>query len=155
MRTNRKLKNGRATGKKSLGHSAPPVEVVSSDSDVAPAEGISASGAPLPDISRADGCLPRQWHKMCTTRSRIEELGAQEHHSHRRIRTSPPVPAPSRTDRARNSLERESAGAYTPADLHIWGGGEGTRTLGLYIANVALYQLSYTPECDKRIAATR
>ncbi len=26
------------------------------------------------------------------------------------------------------------------------GGGEGTRTLGLYIANVALYQLSYTPE---------
>ena len=25
------------------------------------------------------------------------------------------------------------------------GGGEGTRTLGLYIANVALYQLSYTP----------
>jgi hypothetical protein len=24
-------------------------------------------------------------------------------------------------------------------------GGEGTRTLGLYIANVALYQLSYTP----------
>ena len=29
----------------------------------------------------------------------------------------------------------------------IWlpGGGEGTRTLGLYIANVALYQLSYTP----------
>ena len=28
----------------------------------------------------------------------------------------------------------------------IEGGGEGTRTLGLYIANVALYQLSYTPE---------
>ncbi len=27
------------------------------------------------------------------------------------------------------------------------GGGEGTRTLGLYIANVALYQLSYTPRC--------
>ena len=25
------------------------------------------------------------------------------------------------------------------------GGGEGTRTLGLYIANVALFQLSYTP----------
>jgi hypothetical protein len=28
-------------------------------------------------------------------------------------------------------------------------GGEGTRTLGLYIANVALYQLSYTPEVPK------
>ncbi len=25
------------------------------------------------------------------------------------------------------------------------GGGEGIRTLDLYIANVALYQLSYTP----------
>ena len=31
------------------------------------------------------------------------------------------------------------------------GGGEGTRTLGLYIANVALYQLSYTPGGDNRI----
>ncbi len=27
-----------------------------------------------------------------------------------------------------------------------------TRTLGLYIANVALYQLSYTPGCDERLA---
>jgi hypothetical protein len=33
----------------------------------------------------------------------------------------------------------------------IWafGGGEGTRTLGLYIANVALCQLSYTPGTAK------
>jgi hypothetical protein len=32
-----------------------------------------------------------------------------------------------------------------PDCLGFPGGGEGTRTLGLYIANVALYQLSYTP----------
>jgi hypothetical protein len=29
------------------------------------------------------------------------------------------------------------------------GGGERTRTVGLYIANVALYQLSYTPGPDE------
>ena len=33
------------------------------------------------------------------------------------------------------------------------GGGERTRTVGLYIANVALYQLSYTPGCPTRLAA--
>ena len=32
-----------------------------------------------------------------------------------------------------------------PLNWDFTGGGEGTRTLGLYIANVALYQLSYTP----------
>lgn len=34
------------------------------------------------------------------------------------------------------------------SDLDRTGGGEGTRTLGLYIANVALYQLSYTPGAE-------
>src|SRR5271165_1047432 len=33
--------------------------------------------------------------------------------------------AATRTDRARNTSERESAGAETPADLHFRGGGEG------------------------------
>jgi hypothetical protein len=28
----------------------------------------------------------------------------------------------------------------------VSGGGDGIRTHGLYIANVALYRLSYTPE---------
>jgi hypothetical protein len=55
----------------------------------------------------------------------------------------------SRTDRARNASQRESAGAKTPADLPFGSGGERIRTVGLYIANVALYQLSYTPESDE------
>jgi hypothetical protein len=33
---------------------------------------------------------------------------------------------------------------------HHTGGGDGIRTHGLYIANVALYQLSYTPEAAPR-----
>ena len=37
-------------------------------------------------------------------------------------------------------------------DLLEPGGGEGTRTLGLYIANVALYQLSYTPGRARQIS---
>ena len=32
-------------------------------------------------------------------------------------------------------------------------GGERTRTADFYVANVALYQLSYTPACGKRLAA--
>ena len=36
----------------------------------------------------------------------------------------------------------------SPVNWTFPGGGEGTRTLGLYIANVALYQLSYTPGGD-------
>jgi hypothetical protein len=31
-------------------------------------------------------------------------------------------------------------------------GGERTRTADFYVANVALYQLSYTPGCPLRIA---
>ena len=42
---------------------------------------------------------------------------------------------------------------FSAGSTQVRSGGEGTRTLGLYIANVALYQLSYTPECDKRVAA--
>jgi hypothetical protein len=34
------------------------------------------------------------------------------------------------------------------------GGGERTRTADFYVANVALYQLSYTPEGSARIAPT-
>ncbi len=30
-------------------------------------------------------------------------------------------------------------------DLGVWSGGERTRTADFYVANVALYQLSYTP----------
>jgi hypothetical protein len=37
------------------------------------------------------------------------------------------------------------ASTFSPLTWTFFGGGEGTRTLGLYIANVALYQLSYTP----------
>ena len=34
------------------------------------------------------------------------------------------------------------------------GGGERIRTVDFYIANVALYQLSYTPECLARLVGT-
>ncbi len=45
-----------------------------------------------------------------------------------------------------NASEISFESSPVPENLHITRGGEGTRTLGLYIANVALYQLSYTPE---------
>ena len=54
---------------------------------------------------------------------------------------------PSHTDHARESPVARASRVVNPADLHSRGGGERTRTVGLYIANVALYQLSYTPGC--------
>jgi hypothetical protein len=52
--------------------------------------------------------------------------------------------------RTKSVVARVSRAAHS-ADLHFRGGGERTRTVGLYIANVALYQLSYTPECLRRL----
>ena len=67
-----------------------------------------------------------------------------------------------------SSLQMPSSGAATPPHDALsrkfvdvprserkTGGGEGIRTLGLYIANVALCQLSYTPGCPQRLAARR
>ena len=59
----------------------------------------------------------------------------------------------------RRQLRRGRSAHRRSGDSTLWplnwpySGGEGTRTLGLYIANVALYQLSYTPGCRKRLAA--
>ena len=36
---------------------------------------------------------------------------------------------------------------------HFSSGGERTRTADFYVANVALYHLSYTPACSQRLAA--
>ena len=74
-----------------------------------------------------------------------------------RTRDSPPAPPPSfvlpLASLGRRVAPRSGAASPPTATgprCEPWtgrlpGGGEGTRTLGLYIANVALYQLSYTP----------
>ena len=41
----------------------------------------------------------------------------------------------------------------SPSVVGGFGGGERIRTVDFYIANVALYQLSYTPESKQRLAA--
>ena len=38
-----------------------------------------------------------------------------------------------------------------PLDQELRSGGERTRTADFYVANVALYQLSYTPEGPFRV----
>jgi hypothetical protein len=43
-------------------------------------------------------------------------------------------------------MTSRGASTFSPLTWTFIGGGDGIRTHCLYIANVALYQLSYTPE---------